>query len=603
MVRRYPLVFATVGVGLVCLALLATPWSPAVRWVATIYAGLVALRLAADMVREALRGQWGLDLLALIAIASTLVVGEFWAALIIVLMLTGGEALEDFAARRAKRELSSLLDRVPQLAHRLGADGAITDLAATEVVVGDRLLVRPAELVPVDAVLDDATASVDESSLTGESLPVEKAAGDSIMSGSLNGAQAMIIRATAIAAESQYQRIVELVRDAAESKAPMVRLADRYAMPFTAVSLVIAGLAWALSGDPVRFAEVLVVATPCPLLLAAPVAFMAGMSSAARHGVVVKGAGTLETLARAKTVAFDKTGTLTLGEPEVVGVRPTAGFTESELLALVGAAEGYSSHVLAAPLVRAATPHFSDARVSEAAEVPAFGVRAVVDGRVVVVGKPAYVAEHCTALERAAAGPGEALVYAAVDGVFAGTIVLRDAVRDNAGATIAALRGHGIQSFVMVTGDVEPTARAIAEPLGITAVHAECLPADKVGLVAATQPRPVVMVGDGVNDAPVLAAADVGVAMGARGSTAASESADVVILLDDISRVATAVGVARRTVSIAIQSIWLGIAISVALMLVASTGALPAVIGAGLQELVDLVTILNALRALQNPRA
>jgi heavy metal translocating P-type ATPase len=600
----YPLVFSTVLVGVIGLVLLATPVTGAVRWIVTVYVGLIALRLFVDMVKQAITGEWGLDILALIAIASTLVVGEYWAAIIIVLMLTGGEALEDFAAGRAKRELSSLLDRVPQLAHRRAANGDIEDVAATDVSVGDTLVVRPSEVVPVDATLNDAEASVDESSLTGESLPSEKVAGDTVMSGSLNGSRAMVVTATAIAADSQYQRIIELVREATLSKAPMVRLADRYAIPFTLVSLAIAGLAWILSGDPVRFAEVLVVATPCPLLLAAPVAFMAGMSNSARHGVVVKGAGTLEVLARAKTVAFDKTGTLTLGQPEVVRVEAAAGFDGPELLALVGAAEGYSSHVLASALVRAASagPVRAGA-VSDAKEVATFGVRATVGGRTVLVGKPSFIAENSTGLSRADLGPGEAAVYAAVDGVFAGAVILRDAIRPEAAATLGSLRRYGVTSSLMVTGDVEQTARAIADELGITEVHAECLPADKVSIVAAASPRPVMMVGDGVNDAPVLAAADVGIAMGARGSTAASESADVVILIDDISRVATAVSIAKRTVAIAVQSIWLGIAISVGLMLIASVGVLPAVVGAGLQELVDLVTILNALRALRTPRS
>ncbi len=600
----YPFVFATVLVGLVGLALLLTPAVGAVRWIVTIYVGAVGVKLFIDMIKQAIKGEWGLDILALIAITSTLVVGEYWAAIIIVLMLTGGEALEDFAAGRARRELSSLLDRVPQVAHRLAADGSIEDVAASDVVVGDRLVVRPSEVVPVDAELSDDEATVDESSLTGESLPVEKHAGDTVMSGSLNGARAMVVVSTAVAADSQYQRIIELVREATLSKAPMVRLADRYAIPFTIVSLAIAGLAWILSGDPVRFAEVLVVATPCPLLLAAPVAFMAGMSNSARHGVVVKGAGTLEVMARAKTIAFDKTGTLTVGQPEVVRAEPAAGFTGPELLALVGAAEGYSSHVLAAALVRAATAQATaPLTVVNAEEVATFGVQATVDGRDVIVGKPGFVAEHSTGLVQAELGSGEAAVYAGVDGVFAGAVILRDSVRPEAAETLAALRRAGIASSLMVTGDVQQTAETIAAQLGITEVHAECLPADKVRIVAAASPRPVIMVGDGVNDAPVLAAADVGIAMGARGSTAASESADVVILLDDISRVVVAVGIAKRTVAIAVQSIWLGIAISVGLMLVASVGVLPAVAGAGLQEIVDLVTILNALRALRTVRS
>lgn len=552
------------------------------------------------MVRGLFARQFGLDILAVTAIVATVVVGEYWASLVIVLMLTGGEALEVAAAGRAQRELRALLDRVPQQAHRLESSGDVVDVAVEHVRVGDRLLVRPGEIVPVDAELASARASLDESSLTGESLPVDKAAGDLLLSGSVNGSGAIEVTATAIAADSQYQRIVELVREASTSKAPLVRLADRYALPFTAVSLGIAGIAWVISGDPVRFAEVLVVATPCPLLIAAPVAFMGGMSSAAKHGIVMKNAGSLEKLARARTVAFDKTGTLTAGRPDVIGVHAEPGFDADELLRLVGSAEQYSSHVLAASIAQAAKDRGATlSSSSDASEVATFGVEATIEGHHVVVGKPNFVAEHAPSLTARPTESGEAVVYAAVDGTFAGALVLRDEVRDNAAVTLDALRALGVERMFMVTGDVEATAGPIAHGLGITEVHAECLPGDKVRIIRDAQPRPIVMVGDGVNDAPVLAVSDVGIAMGAKGSTAASESADVVILIDDISRVARAVAIGQRTVRIALQSIWLGIAISVGLMLVAAVGLLPAIVGAALQEVVDLIAIVGALRAVR----
>ncbi|MBH0082649.1 heavy metal translocating P-type ATPase [Salinibacterium sp. SWN167] len=602
-VRRYPLVALTVVVGVVGLALNWTPASAVVPWLLSIYSLGVAVREAVSMVRKLLQHQFGLDVLAVTAIVATVVVGEYWASIVIVLMLTGGEALEDFAAGRAKRELNALLDRVPQTAHQLTAAGDIVDVPATEVAVGDRLVVRPSEIVPVDAVLVSATTAVDESSLTGESMPVEKVTGDLLLSGSVNGPEAVTVQASARASDSQYQRIVELVTEAAESKAPIVRLADRYAVPFTLVSIGLAAIAWWISGDPVRFAEVLVVATPCPLLIAAPVAFMAGMSSASTYGVVVKNAGTLEVLARAKTVVFDKTGTLTSGRPVVVDVRPEGAVTTDELLALVAAAEQYSSHVLAASLVEAAKQRsLALPEVSDAREVATHGVQARVGGKLVTVGKPAFVAEQAPTLTRIDLASGEAAVYVGIDDQYAGAIVLRDAVRPEAARTLTGLRELGIQKTLMLTGDVEQTARKVADELHISEVHAECLPEDKVRLVHATAPHPVVMVGDGVNDAPVLGAADVGIAMGAKGSTAASESADVVILVDDLYRVVSAVQVSQRTVQIALQSIWIGIAISVGLMLFAMTGALPAVVGAGLQEVVDLVAILNALRALSLKR-
>jgi len=599
-VRRYPLVALTVVVGLLGLALNWTPASAVVPWLLSLYALGIAAREAVSMIRRLLRREFGLDVLAVTAIIATVLVGEFWASIVIVLMLTGGEALEDFAAGRAQRELTALLSRVPQIAHMFSATDELVDVPVTEVAVGDRLVIRPSEIVPVDAVLVSAATAVDESSLTGESMPVEKVAGDLLLSGSVNGPEAVTVRANAPAADSQYQRIVQLVSEAAQSKPPLVRLADRYAAPFTLVSVGLAAAAWWISGDPVRFAEVLVVATPCPLLIAAPVAFMAGMSSASTYGVVVKNAGTLEVLARAKTVVFDKTGTLTSGTPEVVEIRTEGDRTDAELLALVAAAEQYSSHVLAASLVDEARKRGLELPdVSDAREVATHGVQARIGSTLVTVGKPAFVAAQAPELARLELSSGEAAVYVAVDDQYAGAIVLRDAVRGEALRTLHELRQLGIQNTLMVTGDVAQTAQKVADGLQLSEVHAECLPEDKVRVVHAITPRPVVMVGDGVNDAPVLGAADVGIALGAKGSTAASESADVVILVDDLSRVVSAVEVSQRTVHIALQSIWIGIVISVGLMLVAMTGVLPAVVGAGLQEVVDLVTILNALRALK----
>ncbi len=600
LVRRFPLVALTLAIGLVAGVLALSGLELVVRWVISLYAIAIAAREAVGIVRGVLARQVGLDVLAVTAIVSTVVVGEYWASLIIVVMLTSGEALEVAAAGRAQRELRALLDRVPQRAHRIDVDGSVVDLAADAVRVGDRLLVRPSEIVPVDGEVVSGVGSLDESSLTGESLPVDKAIGDGVLSGSVNGPTAIEVLATAVAADSQYQRIVELVRNASSSKAPLVRLADRYAVPFTGAALAIAGVAWVISGDPVRFAEVLVVATPCPLLIAAPVAFMGGMGSAAKRGIVMKSAASLEKLARVRTVAFDKTGTLTQGRPAVVGVHSQPGFDERTLLHLMGSAEQYSSHVLAASIQQAALDRVDSLSPStDAREVATFGVDATIDGRRVRVGKPAFVAEHAADLVPQTVESGAAVVYAAVDGRFAGVIVLRDAVRDDAAATLAALRELGAQRIIMVTGDVAATARPIAQGLGITELHAECLPDDKVRIIGDAQPRPVVMVGDGVNDAPVLAVSDVGIAMGAKGSTAASESADVVILLDDIARVARAVAIGRRTVRIALQSIWLGIVISIGLMLVAAVGLLPAVVGATLQEAVDLIAILGALRAVR----
>lgn len=597
--RRYPLVAVTLVVALAGGVLAAIGAGAAATWLFAGWAAIVVVIQGVDMVRDALRGHWGLDVLAITAIIATLLVGEHVASLIIVLMLTGGEALEDYAAGRARRELTALLERAPQLAHREAAGADLEDVPASAVRVGDVLLLRPSEIVPVDAELLSPHAVVDESTLTGESLPVELREGDRLLSGSVNAEAAVRIRATATAADSQYQGIVRLVERAAESKAPVVRLADRYAVPFTAVALLIAGIAWAVSGDPVRFAEVLVVATPCPLLIAAPVAFMGGMSRAARSGIIVKGGGVLEQLGAARTAVFDKTGTLTAGTPSVEAVRPAAGFTAGEVLRLAASAEQYSSHVLAASVIRAARERGLElAEAASATERATFGVVAQVEGVDVVVGKLALVREHAPDAVAAELTSGELAIYVAVDGRAVGSIIARDGIRPEAAATIAALAEMGIRDTVMLTGDAWPTARHVAAELGIPTVRAECLPSDKVEAVQAIERRPVLMVGDGVNDAPVLAAADVGIAMGAKGATAASESADVVITLDDLSRTARAVRIGRDTRRIALQSIWIGIVISLGLMVVAAFGAIPAVAGALAQEVVDLVAILWALRAI-----
>ncbi len=600
--RRYWVVALTLVVGLVgiVLALAGAGWL--VQPIFSVYALAIALWQGVGMVRQLLRREFGLDVLAITAIVATVLVGEFVAALVVVLMLTGGEALEDYANRRAKRELDALLSRAPQQA-RVSRDGSYLDVPIDEVAVGDVLLVRPAEVVPVDAVLLSPRTTVDESSLTGESIPVEKTAGDALLSGSVNGTDAVEVRATETASASQYQRIVALVAEASESRAPVVRLADRYAVPFTVLSLLIGGVAWLVSGDPVRFAEVLVLATPCPLLIAAPVAFVGGMSRAARNGLIVKGGSVLEQLAAARTAAFDKTGTLTHGAPEITDVRPEGGITADELLAAVADAEEYSSHVLAASLIRAADARGLTRRgAASAREIATNGVEAVVAGQRIVVGKFAFVAEHASDATRTPIAPGELAVYAAIDGRFAGAILASDTVRDNARRTLERLAGLGIRHTLMLTGDARETAEHVAAELGIQDVRAECLPADKVTAIRGVEERPVIMVGDGVNDAPVLAAAEVGVAMGAKGATAASESAAVVVLVDDIGRVPDAVEIGRRTVRIALQSIWIGIAVSVALMLVATFGVIPATLGAFLQEGVDLVTILAALRAIGSRR-
>lgn len=607
MLWRYPIITVTVLVFTGVLTALSLGAETTGRWVATVYVAAFITWTLVAMVRDVLRGHIGLDILALVAMIATLAVGEYVASLIIVLMLSGGQALEDFAGRRAKRDLSALLDRSPRTAHVLTRPAAaagedVQDVPVGEVAVGDVLLIRPSEIVPVDGELLDGAASFDESSLTGESMPVTREAGGEVLSGAVNGNRAVRIRAVRTSENSQYQQIVALVRAAEDSHAPVVRLADRFAIPFTAVSLVLAGAAWALSNDPTRFAEVLVLATPCPLLIAAPVAFLGGLSRAAKAGVIMKGGAVIEQIARVRSAAFDKTGTLTQGRPVLVDVRPAQGFDADDVLMLAASAEEYSSHVLAEGIRRAANDRgLALHAASEAQEEATNGVTATIDGRAVAVGKPAYVSAIAPDTARATLDPGEAAAYVAVDGRFAGVLVLADDARPEAPDVVTWLRAHGIERIVMLTGDVRSTAEAVGRRVGIDDVHAELLPPEKVRLAQDLQPRPMMMVGDGVNDAPVLAASDIGVAMGAKGATAAGDAADIVVLVDSLSKVVDAVSIGRHTLRVALTAIWIGIGLSLGLMIVAMTGAIPAVVGAITQEFVDLATILYALRALRGP--
>ncbi|MDN5755254.1 MAG: cadmium-translocating P-type ATPase [Micrococcaceae bacterium] len=604
--RRYPLFAATVGFGLVTVGLNIGGLHGPARLVASGFALVVAATVCVDMVKDLLRGHWGIDVLALTAIVATVVVGEYHAALVICLMLTGGEGLEDAAQYRSRRELTGLLDRVPRTAQLVAPDGTVSETPLEDVAAGDIVLLRPSTVVPVDGTLLEGSADFDESAVTGESLPVTRAAGEPVPSGAVNGTVAVSLRATATAADSQYARIVALVQQAAESRAPLVRLADRYAVPFTLFAYLVGGLAWWLSGDPVRFAEVLVVATPCPLLIAAPVALMGGMSQAAREGAIVKDGGTLERLGRVKTAAFDKTGTLTTGTPRLkrIAVTPglTGGLDADRVLELAASLEAYSTHAFAPAVTAAArTRGMALHPVEDATEMATEGISGTVEGHRVMVGKPRWIADHSSGFAPGSLQAGEAGVYLGIDGVHVGMLVMSDPLRQEAAGMMARLDRAGVKDRVMLTGDIAATAQDVARQVGLTDVRAELHPGQKVDLLAALPHRPVMMVGDGINDAPVLAAADVGVAMGVHGATAASESADVVIMIDDVSVAATAVEIGQRTVRVARQSIWIGILLSVGLMVYASTGGLPALFGALAQEVVDVVAIANALRSLSGP--
>ena len=460
--------------------------------------------------------------------------------------------------------------------------------------MGDQLLVKPGETVPVDGHIISGSSLFDESSLTGESRPVAKEISDTIYSGSINGDGAVTMVVDKLAQDSQYQRLIQLVKEADRTPARFVRLADRYAVPFTAIAFIIAGFAWFISKNPVRFAEVLVVASPCPLILAAPVAFVSGMSRSSRNGIVVKTGNVLEKMATAKTAAFDKTGTITSGQLFVDQILPVEGVSKETLLTYAASAESSSSHILARSLLAYATKQkiklFS---VTDLSEVTGNGVIATVKQHTVKVGKASFVAEQIT--QNAA----HTSVFVALDGKYLGEITFIDKLRPEAAETMRALKKCGVNELMMLTGDQQKIADKIAQEVGITQVKAQLLPEEKINALKAipNDEHPVIMVGDGVNDAPALAVADVGIAMGAHGATAASESADVVILKDDLLKVAKAVEIAQDTLKIARQAVLLGIFICVFLMLVASTGAIPAIIGALFQEVIDTVSILWGLRA------
>ncbi len=603
---RYPYLLVAAAVALAAGVLALSGNAFVAPWLAAAYAALMAARAAMSAVRTIRSGSAGVDVLAVIAVVAALAVGEWWAAFVIGMMLATGEALEDYAAHRARRDLRALIDRSPTQAARMGPDGTVEIVSVDVLSPGETILVRSGEVVPADAELLDAQGVFDESSLTGEPLPKELRVGDEVPSGAVNGASPAKMRVIRPASASQYQQIVALVEAASRSRAPMVRLADRIALPFTLTAVAIAGAAWWISGEPSRFAEVLVVATPCPLIIAAPVAFIAGMSRAAHSGIVVKTGGALEQLARTRAVAFDKTGTITSGSPHVVGTRPVPGVDPRQLLLWAAAVEQTSPHVSARAIVAAAHDLGEPLLpIADAQDFPGEGAVAVVGGRTVVVGKRSFVETMIRgSLPEFEPEAGEQPVYVATDGHLAGLLVLKDRARPEAAEVITKLRAvRPPLRLLMLSGDEHAAAERVARGVGIAEVHAPCTPQEKLSVMSEVPQRPLTMVGDGVNDAPVLAAADVGIAMGAAGATAASDSADVVLLVDDLRGVLRARSISLRTVAVAMQSIGIGVALSLILMVVAAFGAIPALLGAWLQEAVDLASILWALRATVDARA
>lgn len=560
---------------------------------------IAVIPLLWGMLQKLRSGEYGIDLLAATAIIVSVLLKEYWAGMVIVLMLTGGEALEDYAESRAKKELNALLNHKPKLAHLLKGK-KLTDVPVKSVQIKDLLIVQPGEVIPVDAVIIEGSSSIDESSLTGEAIPVAATVGDNILSGAVNGEGVLTVRATATAANSQFEQIIKLVKSASASQSPFVRLADRYSIPFTLLSFAIAGAAWYIGKSPERFLEVLVVATPCPLLLGAPIALISGMGRAARNGIIVKTGSAMERLAEIRTVGFDKTGTLTRGVPVVDQITAFHGFTKTDVLSYAAALEQNSNHILGGAIIaKAQSQKLKVQAAKQIKETPGLGLSGRYTGKTILVGRLKYMEQEAVTLPTAykADSVTSTASYVAVDGILAGVIGFTDKVRDESKETLARLKKAGITHTLMLTGDNKVSALSIAKPLGITDITADCMPADKLHAIDRVTDRPIAFVGDGVNDAPVLTAADIGIALGARGSTAASESADVVILQDDLSKVASSVEIAQRTFFIARQSILIGIFISIGLMIAFATGRFTAVQGAAIQELVDIIVIINALRA------
>lgn len=571
--------------------------------------------LAAELLLEVVRTvvvdrHMGVDTIALVAMVGALALNEELAGVIVGLMFSGGAALEDLAATRARRELTALVQRAPRFA-RVRIGDAFVQRPVEQVEVGDTVLVGTGEVIPVDGTLVSAEAVIDTSTLTGESLPVTATAGMDVLSGTANAGSPFEVRAARAATESAYAALVRLVERAQAERAPFVRMADRYAGFFLPATLVIATTAWAVSGDAVRALAVVVVATPCPLILAAPIAFVSGLSRAARAGVIVKGAGAIETLGLARTVLFDKTGTLTVGTPDVREVLATDGIASGEVLRLAASLDQLSAHVLGEALVRAAAEAtLTLATPASVREEPGRGIEGTVEGRGVALGSRGFVLdagipseEVASAVARSGYGSGEAHVLVGVDGHLAGVIVMADELRPDADRVVERLRREGVRHVAMVSGDRRSVAERIGRALGMDRVYAELSPEDKLEIVRRVRTeeelRPVVMVGDGVNDAPALAAADAGIAIGAAGATVSSETADAVVTVDRVDRVADAIHAGRRALHIARQSVLAGMGLSLAAMAVASAGYLPPVAGALLQEAIDLAVILNALRALR----
>lgn len=562
----------------------------------------VLVTLVVEIVRSLWKGEVGLDIVAALSMSAALFFGETLAAAVVALMYSGGTFLESFAEGRARREMSDLLSRVPRTATR-HSNGALDEVPLEDIAPGDLLLIRQGDVAPVDGTVHSDGAMLDQSALTGEAMPVRVLRDEDVMSGSTNAGDAFDLLATRAEADSTYAGIVRLVESAQASKAPMARLADRWSLWFLMVTVALATAAWWFTGDPIRAVAVLVVATPCPLILAVPVALVAGLSRAAHFGVLIKGAKPLESLARIQSLVLDKTGTLTDGRPKIVSIETYGDLSEDDVLYFAAALDQASKHPIAQAIVTAVRERGVVLPVPEnVVETPGEGVAGVVDGRAVIVGGAGFVASQVGVADSngAIANAGSVIVALGVDGKLMAHLVMADSLRSGIAELLAGLRRLGVSRILLATGDRRAVADAITEGLELDGVRADLTPDQKVLLVLTERNNArVMMVGDGVNDAPALAAADIGVAMGARGAAASAEAADVVLLVDHLDRLLPGIEIAQCSRRIALQSVVAGIGLSIAGMLAAALGYLTPVQGALLQELIDVAVILNALRALR----
>jgi heavy metal translocating P-type ATPase len=578
------------------------------HWASPIWAAAtipVLLALVAEIVISLRRGDVGLDIVAALSMLAALVFAEYLAAVVVALMYAGGQYLEDFAERRASREMTALLARVPHTAVRQ-RNGRLEEIDLDVIEPGDRLVVRKGDVVPVDGAVIEGLAVLDQSALTGESVPVQQKVGDGVMSGATNVGEVFHLLTTRRAAESTYAGIVRLVEAAQRSRAPMSRLADRYAMVFLAATIALAGASWVWSADPIRAVAVLVVATPCPLILAVPVAIVSGLSRAAKHGILVKGGKALEILARVRSLVIDKTGTLTHGRAHIVATDVVSDVSADEILRLAASLDQASKHITAQTIVDDARSKGLELTIpSNVVETPGEGIEGCVDGHRVIVGGLRFVSGKigATSLSRlhTQRPPGSVAVAVGMDARLLGVLILVDRVRAGTEALLRDLKSLGLARIVLATGDRRDVAEMVARGLPIDAVRWELSPDQKTLVVLSERKNgPVMMIGDGINDAPALAAADLGMAMGAKGAAASAEAADVVLLVDQLDRVLPAIKIARRSRFIALESVYAGLGLSVLGMIAAALGQITPVQGAIFQEVIDIAVILNALRALRD---